>query len=259
MEHGCFFFDFDNTLYSHKSKCVPESARFALTELRRKGHKLAIATGRGLESVDFIESESGIVFDARILLNGQQVYLGDDLIFEKHINVSPSDEILQTASDHGLSYGGCREYGNVVNELSDRVRIVCSDFRCNLPEVDPLLSSKQNLYMLHLYVSKDEEYLFRNIDEKYILNRSHEFLLNLLPRSAGKSTGVDLVLAAECIPVKESVAFGDGYNDVDMLQHAGIAIAMADGDERLKKYADLIAMPADDDGILNSLRKIGIL
>lgn len=56
------------------------------------------------------------------------------------------------------------------------------------------------------------------------------------------------------IPLKECMAFGDGGNDIAMLQHAGIGVAMGNADDDVKQYADYVTDSVDEDGIFKALK-----
>jgi len=55
------------------------------------------------------------------------------------------------------------------------------------------------------------------------------------------------------------MAFGDGGNDIDMLKHAGIGIAMENARDDVKEIADFITTSVDDDGITNALKHYNVL
>ena len=55
------------------------------------------------------------------------------------------------------------------------------------------------------------------------------------------------------------MSFGDGKNDVDMIRTPGIGVAMEDGDEELKQWADSLCRPASGDGIYRELVRRGII
>ena len=55
------------------------------------------------------------------------------------------------------------------------------------------------------------------------------------------------------------MAFGDAQNDMDMLQYAGIGIAMGNAEESLKLVADYVTSHVDQDGVWNALKNYGIL
>lgn len=58
---------------------------------------------------------------------------------------------------------------------------------------------------------------------------------------------------------EEMMAFGDAKNDMDMMEYAGIGIAMGNAEESLKEIADYVTTGVDDDGIMNVLRKYNLL
>lgn len=55
------------------------------------------------------------------------------------------------------------------------------------------------------------------------------------------------------------MTFGDGGNDINMLEHAGIGVAMDNASDRVKAAADYITSSVDDDGIVNALKHFNIL
>lgn len=57
----------------------------------------------------------------------------------------------------------------------------------------------------------------------------------------------------------EAIAFGDGGNDVEMLQYVGLGIAMGNGGEELKTRADFVTKKASEGGILFALKKFNVV
>ena len=74
-----------------------------------------------------------------------------------------------------------------------------------------------------------------------------------------KEVGVQKVLDHLGFNRIDSIAVGDGYNDVSMIQLAGLGIAMGNACEPLKKAADIITDSCSDDGIYNVFRKLKMI
>ena len=55
------------------------------------------------------------------------------------------------------------------------------------------------------------------------------------------------------------MAFGDGGNDMSMLRHAGVGIAMGNAEDKVKAVADYVTDTVDADGIYKALKKLGVL
>ena len=57
----------------------------------------------------------------------------------------------------------------------------------------------------------------------------------------------------------EAIAFGDGRNDIEMLQYVGLGIAMGNSGEKLKTRADFVTKKASEGGILCALEKFHVV
>ena len=81
----------------------------------------------------------------------------------------------------------------------------------------------------------------------------------MIPAAGGKDKGMDAVLAYFGIPLEDSIAFGDGENDLSMLIHAGIGVAMGSASDEVKSQADYVTHTVEEDGILSALEAFGLL
>ena len=91
-------------------------------------------------------------------------------------------------------------------------------------------------------------------------NRSSIFCIPTgFPACGGKPVGMQKMLERFGLRREECMAFGDGANDIEMLQYAGLGIAMGNGDDEVKRAADYVTDAVDADGIVNALRHFGLL
>lgn len=108
----------------------------------------------------------------------------------------------------------------------------------------------------------DEEAVIRTenrLKERYpqlSTARSKPVYLEVMNGNVCKSAGVKIVCEKYDIPVEQSLAFGDGQNDLDMLNAAGAGFAMANAPEEVKAAAPFVT-PVDNEhqGLLAVLRK----
>lgn len=254
-----FFFDFDDTLYSHKSKSVAASTQRALCELNRQGHILVIASGRGREAAELFSRELSFVPETLVFLNGQIIYQGDKAVYENHITMTDINELFDIARSLGIPYGGHYWDGVIANELTDRVKTVWTDFGSPMPFVCDKPEEQYPIYQAHLYITKEEQHLFGEQIKKYIPNWSHDYLVNLIHRSTGKSKAVNWCMKHYGIPWENTYAFGDGFNDVDMIEAVAHGIAMENGFGLLKEKAEYVTKSSDEDGIMHGLLHYGFL
>ena len=83
--------------------------------------------------------------------------------------------------------------------------------------------------------------------------------IDIIPKGGGKSAGIQKFLDEHGLDRTQIMAFGDGENDIDMLQFAGIGVAMGNAGEAVKAAADYVTSPVDEDGIENALRHFGLI
>ena len=72
-------------------------------------------------------------------------------------------------------------------------------------------------------------------------------------------TGIKKVLAYYDIDINEAMAFGDGGNDVEMLEAVKYGIAMGNANDNLKQIADFITLDVDNDGVAYALKQYNVL
>lgn len=70
-----------------------------------------------------------------------------------------------------------------------------------------------------------------------------------------KAAAIDLYAREKGIDPSEIICFGDNYNDIDMLQYAGLGIAVENGVEPLKEAADFITGMNNEDGVARAIDK----
>ncbi|RYL93063.1 HAD family phosphatase [Sporolactobacillus sp. THM7-4] len=91
------------------------------------------------------------------------------------------------------------------------------------------------------------------------LNQSKPTYLEISPASASKSAAIDVLLKHYGTKKEETMAFGDNFNDIDMLQMAGVGIAMGNAPDRVKEVADMTTQSNDHEGIKKALTAFGLI
>lgn len=88
------------------------------------------------------------------------------------------------------------------------------------------------------------------------IHLSGDTYLEIMAGEAGKSNAIAFLCAERCLSLADAVAFGDNFNDVDMLRVAGLGIAMLNAPEPVKQCADRITRSNDEDGVLAALNEL---
>ena len=117
----------------------------------------------------------------------------------------------------------------------------------------------EKVYQLNVFVSEEEEGDFMQLMPNSKTARWTSHFTDIIPKDGGKNKGIDAIINHFGIKLEETMAFGDGGNDIDMLKHAGIGIAMENARDDVKEIADFITTSVDDDGVTNALKHYNVL
>ena len=82
---------------------------------------------------------------------------------------------------------------------------------------------------------------------------------DIIPKTGGKAVGIGAMLNHLGLDFSQCAAFGDGGNDIEMLQAAGIGVAMGGSAKEVIQAADFTTRPLEEDGVEYALEKLGIL
>jgi len=92
--------------------------------------------------------------------------------------------------------------------------------------------------------------------ETITLFTSRPYFLEILPRDTNKGTALARIAEIMGITAEQTMAIGDSMNDEAMIRWAGVGVAMANGDERIKNIANIVTdRPNDDDGVVEVIEK----
>ena len=83
--------------------------------------------------------------------------------------------------------------------------------------------------------------------------------MDVIPSECGKAVGMRAILQHYGFAREESIAFGDGGNDQDMIAYAGIGVAMGNATPDVKAAADYVTDSCADDGVYTALKHFGLL
>ena len=89
--------------------------------------------------------------------------------------------------------------------------------------------------------------------------RNSDHLIDVIPAGIGKDNGIREICAYFGLEREETMAFGDGENDISMLKEAGTSIAMGIADEKVRAEADYITGSSEEAGITSALRHYGLI
>ncbi|MFE5472305.1 Cof-type HAD-IIB family hydrolase [Bacillus safensis] len=257
MNKKVIFFDIDGTLYDHDKK-IPESTKRAVHLLKEKGHHLFIASGRSPFLIRPILEELGL--DSFIAYNGQYVMYEGDVIYGNPLKQELMERIYETADrhDHPLVFMGEETMkASVPNHPFIHEGI--GTLKTEHPEHDLSYFKENDIFQMLLFCKAEEEVEYKAFQDEIDLVRWHELSTDVLPKGGSKAEGIKRVIERLPYDQKDTIAFGDGLNDREMISFAGTGVAMGNAVSELKALADFVTKPVDEDGIFHAVTHLGLI
>ncbi len=260
MKKGIVSFDIDMTLLDHKDYKIPDSALRAVEKLR-ENYYIVIATGRDMDAKFSLDLRGAIEADAMIHLNGTKITVGDQLIYEHCMDQELVKRLLMFAQGKpfamGMSVGMEDYYVNPqIVTIQDMMRWSRSDR--NFREPWKLLEQpvRTMVYIGPESWAKVVEAEFPELKLPMFAGKTGS---DVVEKSVSKADGLKLVCDYFGIPQSQTVAFGDSMNDYEIVQAAGIGVAMGNSVDELKKIADYVTTDIDKDGVWNACVHLGLI
>ena len=252
------FFDIDGTLvplFEPDGKIVP-STMDALHQLREKGIKVFIASGRPVNHLTIVSSQFD--FDGYVAINGQYCTVGDKVLRNILMDKTHYLDAVEYAEKHQLTLSVSGPRFNAINFLTDRSR----EFLKRAEDFEPVdlrQYANEDIYFMMLFVDRKDEQPFLDIMPEVKCVRWNPLYCDVIPKNGGKDIGIQSVLDELGIDVSESMCFGDGGNDIPMLDYCGLSVAMGNADDEVKAHADYVTDDVRNDGVIKALKHFNII
>lgn len=252
------FFDVDDTLRTSKTGFIPASIPTVFKQLRKKGILVGVASGRGIFGM--VPEIRELNPDFFVTLNG--AYIEDkkgNVIYQNHIAKKDVEEYIAWTRRVGIEYS---LVGSHVAKLSTRTDLISKTVDSLYPglEVDPNFHEKQDIYQMWTFENQgDALALPDSLSNVLRMVRWHRYSSDVVPISGSKATGVEKVVEYLGLKPENVMVFGDGLNDLELFDYAGISVAMAVSHEKIKEKADYITKTVEEDGIFYALEGFGMV
>ena len=268
----CLVLDLDGTTLDDNGAVSPRT-RSALEEAIAAGIQVVIASGRAYKTLpEDLMDIAGICY--AVTCNGAAVY---DIATTKRVHgltlpASAVEAVLELTKDDPIAYeafldGGAYTDWDYVDhpekyaatqwtqQYTRRTRTIVDDMRSFLLEnrdcidgielvvADPAL--KQDLWRR---LKKDIAGVYITSSESTLIEISHEL--------SGKRAGMEYVLSVLGLKREQAAAFGNADNDADMVEYAGLGVAVANASEACRRAAKLITGTNQEDGVAQGIEAL---
>ena len=264
--------DIDGTLTNTQKDITPATLE-KIIEAQEKGHIVAIASGRPLPGIrkiaDTIELDR---FGGYVLaFNGGRIvdYSTGEVVYQAVLD----NDVVRDIYDYCLK-AGC----GMVTYDGDRVItgtvffvIVIYGLQLFIDGYMTFEASINHMEIMRIdnfreYIDfplnkclltadpdkaeKIEQELAEKFGDQLNIFRSEPYFVEIMPPNVHKATSLEKLLEVLDMDRKDLVACGDGYNDLTMIEYAGVGVAMANAQDIVKEHADYITLSNDEDGLV---------
>ncbi len=261
-----FATDLDGTILTEKKEISPRTKE-ALIHFVEAGNHFAICTGRDITSGKLVYNELKLEMPGSYVMayNGGMIYDVDEdrVIYRVGIEKELVKEIFEMAADFGIyiqtynddfilsPWGGeCLDYYKKVIKTPAKVGEDALDYMDKPP---------CKIICIELHDHEKQERFRKAVTEKYgdklDLMYSSPVYLELIPKNSGKGEALRYLADHLDIPIENTIAAGDGENDISMIEAAGLGIAMKNAPDVVKAAADVVTeFDNDHDGLAGFIR-----
>lgn len=251
-----FSFDLDSTLFDHKLGRISEMTVRSLKALKDKGMILCLNTSRSYDELYNVPKEVLDLMDELCLLDGAYIRNreGCEVFYLKQENIG---KIVSFFDEHGITYRYCTDDGSgYLNQHDENKESLFYRLYRMIPEIKKYSGEKVVQFLYYATGALREAAIDNAKDESCFLL---PFGGEIAPAGTSKGMGMLKIAKKYGIPEEKICAFGDSYNDIDMLQKAGLGIAMGNGQRECKDAADYIAEDISDEGFYKALLHFGFI
>lgn len=257
--------DLDGTLTNSEKKITPKTLD-ALQKLQAAGHSIVLASGRptaGIKQVAEVlelEAKGGYV----LAFNGARImdWTTKEILFQQTLDTKYLQRLLDAAIKYELTImtyqDGNAIAGTAPNEYSK------FEARINQMELVPVDNFVQyvdfeiNKCLFSgdpVNVKACEDELLPELSDELSIFKSEDFFLEIMAKNIDKAASLDRLVKLLGMTKEQVVACGDGYNDISMIQYAGVGVAMANAKDVVKEAADVVTGSNDEDGLVPIIEK----
>lgn len=259
------FFDVDGTLVSFNTHKISELSKKAIFTLKQKNIKVFAATGRALFQIEDLHE---LKFDGYITVNGSNCFINEDNRLKEIYRVSLDKDDLFALIDYiSNNRFHCRIMTSddiFTNYTNIFINIMYALSKIKVPKIvdfkDYITNNYEKILQLNIFVDENKEkYLIDNVLKNSKSSRWNKSFADVNSKYGGKEVGIDKIIKYYGIDLSETIAFGDGGNDIGMIKLAGIGVAMGNANKEVKEIANYITDDVDNDGVYKALKHFNLI
>lgn len=265
MIYKVLVLDIDGTVTNSKKEITPATKK-ALIDLQESGVKVVLASGRPTQGILPIARTLELdKFGGYILAyNGGRIIhcKTNEIIYEKTLPMDTIGTLYDLSKEHKITIITYEGDFIITENPEDKYANIESTV-CNIP-FRKVHNFKEyvDFPVVKCLMMADGEYLetvepkiAKVVGDRLNVFRSEPYFIEVMPKNIDKAYSLGKLLEKLGVTREEMIACGDGFNDLSMIQYAGVGVAMANAQDVVKEVADYITLSNDEDGIVHVIEQ----
>lgn len=266
MKQKVLILDIDGTLTNSKKEITTKTLK-AILNLEQQGHIVIIASGRPTHGVKLIADELQLEKYGGYILNFNGARITDvktgEVVYQQVFPKEYIKPLYEYALKHDIGLVTYRDDTVIAaNRIDKYMEFEAGLNRMKLWQAEDFLSYVNFDINKFLFTAEEdvapelEKELAMQYKDRLSIYRSEPFFIEAMPLGVDKAASLEHLFSIIGVDRADAVACGDGFNDISMIQYAGVGAAMANAQEKVKEVADIITEKSnDEDGLLEIIEK----
>lgn len=265
MEYKVIVLDLDGTL-TNRDKVITPKTKQVLMEAQEQGKIVVLASGRPTYGIMPLAKELHLENYGGYVLSFNGGMITDcktrEVIFERQLPAEINEKILGLAEKERvdiLTYEG----EEIITD-NPECPYAIKEAQINHLNIRKIEDMKAHItFSVPKYLMLDDgDYLAMveprvkaALGKNFSVYRSEPFFLEIMPKGIDKAQSLARLLEVLDIPVEQMIACGDGYNDLSMIEFAGLGVAMENAVLPVRTAADYVTYSNNEDGVAHVVEK----
>lgn len=263
MNYKILCADLDGTLLSTKS----DVSAFTISEIQRikPTTKIILVSARMPKAMRYIQRDLGIEKEPIICYNGALVLDNEKEVYSIFIGTATILSLFELTQTYGIKLGLYYKDEWYAEEISERVSKeihhtkVTPIYRNTYETIIDWRERNVGAHKIMLMGTQETiDSITPHLESKFTFEmniyRSNDTLIEVTPKAISKLSAIEILLNGNDT-LNEVIAFGDNYNDVEMLSHVACSVAVGNAREEVKSIANHITLNNTEEGVAHFLKQ----
>lgn len=266
MKFKAIALDLDGTLKSTDKVILPKTKNI-LMELARRGVIIILASGRPTKGLvaEAMELQLDTLGGYLLSFNGASVieFKTSRSIYQKTLSVEQAHKMYDHGKKYNLNVITYNDQNIITEDFDDRYviqesSVTTMDISRTASFKDAVTTDVNKLLMTGEpeYVASILDEFVKPFEDELSIYRSEPYFVEVMSKGIDKGASLQALLDDIGLTKEELVAFGDGYNDLSMIEFAGMGVAMGNAVDEVKQRANAITSSNNEEGIFNTLQDL---